>query len=472
MALIKSISGIRGTIGGSEGDNLSPVDIVKFTYAYCACLKDRKQPFGDRYKVVVGRDARLSGEMVEQLVVGTIIACGVDVIRCGFASTPTTELAVTMSNADGGIIITASHNPRQWNALKLLNEHGEFLTADQGKAILDLAEKGNFDFAAVDDLGVIDDHDFTDEHIDAVLKLEAVDAEAIRKAGFKVVLDAINSVGGIIMPRLLKRLGVKCITLNGNPTGDFAHNPEPLPKNLTELSETVVKEKADLGISVDPDVDRLAFICENGEPFVEEYTLVSVADYLLDDAVKRGVKPLATVSNLSSSRALRDVTEAHGGTYYAAAVGEVNVTTKMHEVNALIGGEGNGGVIYPASHCGRDAMVGVALFLSQLAHKKLSASAYKATLPQYYIAKNRIDLSDSALIDRILEAMKEHYKNEKVNTIDGVKIDFEAERRWVHLRRSNTEPIIRIYSEAPTEAEAESLAQEVIKLAKGIIGNV
>jgi phosphomannomutase len=472
MALIKSISGIRGTIGGSEGDNLSPVDIVKFTYAYCAFLKDRKQPFGDRYKVVVGRDARLSGEMVEQLVVGTIIACGVDVIRCGFASTPTTELAVTMSNADGGIIITASHNPRQWNALKLLNEHGEFLTADQGKAILDLAEKGNFDFAAVDDLGVIDDHDFTDEHIDAVLKLEAVDAEAIRKAGFKVVLDAINSVGGIIMPRLLKRLGVKCITLNGNPTGDFAHNPEPLPKNLTELSETVVKEKADLGISVDPDVDRLAFICENGEPFVEEYTLVSVADYLLDDAVKRGVKPLATVSNLSSSRALRDVTEAHGGTYYAAAVGEVNVTTKMHEVNALIGGEGNGGVIYPASHCGRDAMVGVALFLSQLAHKKLSASAYKATLPQYYIAKNRIDLSDSALIDRILEAMKEHYKNEKVNTIDGVKIDFEAERRWVHLRRSNTEPIIRIYSEAPTEAEAESLAQEVIKLAKGIIGNV
>ncbi len=472
MALIKSISGIRGTIGGSEGENLSPVDIVKFTYAYCACLKERKQPFGDRYKVVVGRDARLSGEMVEQLVVGTIISCGVDVIRCGFASTPTTELAVTMSNADGGIIITASHNPRQWNALKLLNEHGEFLTAAEGNAILELADKGDFDFASVDDLGVIDDHDFTDEHIDAVLKLEAVDVEAIRKAGFKVVLDAINSVGGIIMPRLLKRLGVKCITLNGNPTGDFAHNPEPLPKNLIELSETVVKEKADLGISVDPDVDRLAFICENGEPFVVEDTLVGVADYLLDDAVQRGVKPIATVSNLSSSRALRDVTEAHGGTYYASAVGEVNVTTLMHKVGALIGGEGNGGVIYPASHCGRDAMVGVALFLSQLAHKKLSASAYKATLPQYFIAKNRIDLSDSALIDRILNAMKEHYKNEKVNTIDGVKIDFEAERRWVHLRRSNTEPIIRIYSEAPTEAEAEALAQEVIKLANGIIGNV
>lgn len=472
MALIKSISGIRGTIGGSEGVNLTPVDIVKFTYAYCRCLKERKLPFGDRYKVVVGRDARLSGEMVEQLVVGTIISCGIDVVRCGFASTPTTELAVTFSNADGGIIITASHNPRQWNALKLLNEHGEFLTAAEGQAILDCAEAGNFDFAEVDELGVIDDHDFTDEHIDAVLKLDAVDVDAIKAAGFKVVLDAINSVGGIIMPRLLKRLGVKCITLNGNPTGDFAHNPEPLPANLKDLSETVVREKADLGISVDPDVDRLAFICETGEPFVEEYTLVSVADYLLDDAVKRGVKPLATVSNLSSSRALRDVTEAHGGTYYAAAVGEVNVTTKMHEVKALIGGEGNGGVIYPASHCGRDAMVGVALFLSNLAHRKMSVSAYKATLPQYSIAKNRIDLSDSALIDRILAAMKEHYKNEKINTIDGVKIDFEASRRWVHLRRSNTEPIIRIYSEAPTEAEAEALAQEVVKLAKDIIGNV
>ena len=472
MALIKSISGIRGTIGGATGDNLTPVDIVKFTYAYCKCLKERKQPFGDRYKVVVGRDARLSGEMVENLVVGTLIACGVDVVRCGFASTPTTELAVTFSKADGGIIITASHNPRQWNALKLLNEHGEFLTAVQGQAILDCAESGDFDFAPVDELGVIDDHDFTDEHIDAVLKLEAVDAEAIRKAGFTVVLDAINSVGGIIMPRLLKRLGVKCITLNGDPTGDFAHNPEPLPKNLIELSETVVKKKADLGISVDPDVDRLAFICENGEPFVEEYTLVSVADYLLDDAVKRGVKPLATVSNLSSSRALRDVTEAHGGTYYASAVGEVNVTTLMHKVNALIGGEGNGGVIYPASHCGRDAMVGVALFLSQLAHKKLSASAYKATLPQYFIAKNRIDLSDSALIDRILNAMKGHYKDEKVNTIDGVKIDFEASRSWVHLRRSNTEPIIRIYSEAPTAEAAEALAQDVIALAQKIIGNV
>ena len=465
MTLIKSISGIRGTIGGPCGDALTPVDIVKFTYAYCKCLRERKpQPYGDRYKVVVGRDARISGEMVEQLVCGTLVACGVDVVRCGFASTPTTELAVTFAGADGGIILTASHNPRQRNALKLLNEKGEFLSAAEGAAILECAEKGDFDFAPVDEIGHIIDHDYTDEHIDSVLALEAVDADAIRKAGFTVVLDAINSVGGIIMPRLLDRLRVKCITLNGEPSGDFAHNPEPLPKNLTELSSTVVSAGADLGISVDPDVDRLAFICETGEPFVEEYTLVAVADYLLD------LHPGGhTVSNLSSSRALRDVTEAHGGTYHAAAVGEVNVTTKMHEVGALIGGEGNGGVIYPASHCGRDAMVGVALFLSQLAHKKISASAYKATLPQYFIAKNRIDLSDSAMIDRILEKMKTHFADEKVNTIDGVKIDFESTRRWVHLRKSNTEPIIRIYSEAPTEEEAQKLAEEVIAIAHSVI---
>lgn len=465
MTLIKSISGIRGTIGGAKGEGLTPVDIVKFTYAYCATLPRRKPaPEGHRYRIVVGRDARISGEMVEQLVCGTLSACGVDVIKCGFASTPTTELAVTFAGADGGIILTASHNPRQWNALKLLNDKGEFLTAAEGQAILDLAAAEEFDFAPVDGLGSITAHDYTDEHIDAVLKLEAVDAEAIRKAGFKVVLDAINSVGSIIMPKLLERLGVECITLNGTPDGNFAHNPEPLPKNLTELSETVVKEKADLGISVDPDVDRLAFISENGEPFVEEYTLVAVADYLLDFYGAGN-----TVSNLSSSRALRDVTEAHGGTYYAAAVGEVNVTTKMHEVGALIGGEGNGGVIYPASHCGRDAMVGVALFLSQLARKKMSASAYKATLPQYFIAKNRIDLSDKALIDRIMDAMKEHFKDERINTIDGVKIDFEDKKQWVHLRRSNTEPIIRIYSEARTEAEAQALADEVIAIAGKII---
>ena len=472
MTLIKSISGIRGTVGGPCGEGLTPVDIVKFTYAYCACLRRRKPvpEKGGRYKVVVGRDARLSGEMVEQLVCGTLVACGVDVVKCGFASTPTTELAVKFASADGGIIITASHNPRQWNALKLLNEHGEFLTAAEGKAILDLADSGEFDFAPVDELGHITVHDFTDEHIDSVLALEAVDADAIGKAGFKVVLDSVNSVGGIIMPRLLARLGVECIVLNGEPTGNFAHNPEPLPKNLTELSATVVREKADLGISVDPDVDRLAFICEDGEPFVEEYTLVSVADYLLGLAEKQGVSPRRTVSNLSSSRALRDVTEAHGGEYFAAAVGEVNVTTKMHEVGALIGGEGNGGVIYPASHYGRDAMVGVALFLSHLAHLGLSASAYKATLPQYSIAKNKIELSDNSLIDKILQAVKEHFAAERVNTIDGIKVDFEAERKWVHLRRSNTEPIIRIYSEAPTEAEAQKLGEEVIALANKIIG--
>ena len=469
MTLIKSISGIRGTIGGPAGEGLTPVDIVKFTYAYCAKLRERKQPFGKKYKVVVGRDARLSGEMVEQLVCGTLVACGVDVVKCGFASTPTTELAVTFSKADGGIILTASHNPRQWNALKLLNEHGEFLTAAQGQAILDCAESGDFDFAPVDELGHITEHDFTDEHIDSVLALRAVDVPAIKKAGFKVVVDAVNSVGGIIMPRLLERLGVECIGLNCEPTGDFAHNPEPLPQNLVELSETVVREKADLGVSVDPDVDRLALIQEDGKPFVEEYTLVSVADYLLGLAEKDGVKNPKTVSNLSSSRALRDVTEKHGGTYCASAVGEVNVTTKMHEIGALIGGEGNGGVIYPESHCGRDAMVGVALFLSHLAHLGMKVSEYKKTLPQYAIAKNRIDLSDSALIDRILDAMKERFASEKVTTIDGVKVDFEAKREWVHLRRSNTEPIIRVYSEAPTMERAEALGNEVVALAKKII---
>jgi phosphomannomutase len=375
---------------------------------------------------------------------------------------------VTFAGADGGIILTASHNPRQWNALKLLNDKGEFLTAAEGQAILDLAEREDFDFAPVDNLGSVEEEDFTDKHIDAVLALEAVDVEAIRAAGFKVVVDAVNSVGGIIMPRLLKRLGVKCIGLNCEPTGEFAHNPEPLPQNLVELCETVVREKADLGVSVDPDVDRLALICENGEPFVEEYTLVSVADYLCERAEAAG-EPIATVSNLSSTRALRDVTEKHGGTYYAAAVGEVNVTTKMHEVGALIGGEGNGGVIYPALHTGRDAMAGVALFLSNLAHKKLTVSQLKATYPQYAIAKNRIELADKALIGRILDSLKERYAREDVNTIDGVKISFEAERKWVHLRRSNTEPIIRIYAEAPTMEGAEALAREVIGVAEGII---
>ena len=469
MTLIKSISGIRGTIGGAPGGSLTPVDIVKFTAAYAATLPERVgKAEGRRYKVVVGKDARISGDMVEQIVVGTLIGCGVDVVRCGFASTPTTEMAVILSKADGGIIITASHNPREWNALKLLGNSGEFLTAAEGQAVLELAEKEDFCFAPVDGLGDIEDHDFTDEHIDAVLALPAVDAGAIRAAGFKVVLDAINSVGGIIMPRLLKRLGVECIGLNCNPTGDFAHNPEPLPANLKDLCETVVREKADLGISVDPDVDRLAFICENGEPFVEEYTLVSVADYICELASQQGL-PIATVSNLSSTRALRDVTEAHGGKYYASAVGEVNVTTMMHKVGAIIGGEGNGGVIYPAIHAGRDAMVGVALFLSNLAHKHLTVSQLKATYPQYAIAKSKIRIADSALIDRILSQLKKSYASEEINDIDGVKIIFEQRRSWVHLRRSNTEPIIRIYAEAPTAPEAESLAAEVIAVAEKII---
>lgn len=470
MTLIKSISGIRGTIGGRPGDALTPVDIVKFTYAYCAKLKERRpKPEGERYTVVVGRDARISGEMVENIVCGTLIACGVDVIRAGFASTPTTEMAVILSGADGGIILTASHNPRQWNALKLLNEKGEFLTAAEGQAVLDCAEAGDFDFSDVDGMGTIVDEDFTDRHLDEVLALPAVDVEAVRKAGFTVVLDAVNSVGGIIMPRLLERLGVRCIELNCNPDGEFAHNPEPLPKNLEELSATVVREKADLGISVDPDVDRLAFICEDGKPFVEEYTLVSVADYLLSRAEAAGEKNLVTVSNLSSSRALRDVTESHGGHYYASAVGEVNVTTLMHEKGAIIGGEGNGGVIYPAIHAGRDAMVGVALFLSNLAHKGMTVSGLKKTYPEYHIAKNRIELSDKSLIDKILNQLKEIYAAEDVNTLDGVKISFEARREWVHLRRSNTEPIIRIYSEAPTEERAVALGEEVRKVAEDII---
>ena len=470
MTLIKSISGIRGTVGGRPGDNLTPVDIVKFTYAYAQRLKSKTpKAFDGRYKVVVGRDARLSGEMVAGLVCSTLVGCGVDVIDAGLASTPTTEMAVILSGADGGIIITASHNPMQWNALKLLNDKGEFLSAAEGQSILDCAESGEFDFSEVTALGSIVKHDFTQEHLDKVLALPDVDLPAIKNAGFKVVVDAINSVGGIIMPELLRQLGVECIKLNCTPDGRFAHNPEPLPANLKDLSDAVVKEGADLGISVDPDVDRLAFICENGEPFVEEYTLVSVADYILEQAVKRGEKSLSTVSNLSSSRALRDVTEKHGGKYYPAAVGEVNVTTKMHEVGALIGGEGNGGVIYPAIHAGRDAMVGTALFLSKLAHSGMKVSELKKTYPAYAIVKRRIDLSDSALIEKILLAMKKHFEKEHINDIDGVKIDFEAERKWVHLRRSNTEPIIRVYAEAPTEEAAAALADEVVALANSLI---
>ena len=483
MTLIKSISGIRGTIGGNPGEALTPLDVVKFTYAYCEKMKERRpKEAGDRYKVVVGKDARLSGDMVEQLVCGTLVACGVDVVKAGFASTPTTEMAVVFAEADGGIILTASHNPKQWNALKLLNEKGEFLNAEEGAAILECAEQENFSFADVDSLGDIEERDFTDEHLDAVLALPAVDVEAVRNAHFKVALDAVNSVGGIIMPRLLERMGVECVCVNCEPTGQFAHNPEPLPANLVELSEAVVANKADLGISVDPDVDRLALICEDGKPFGEEYTLVSVADYLLsrvyNEALQTGKSmdeiaapyAMTTSSNLSSSRALRDVTEQYGGEYFAAAVGEVNVTTKMKDCQALIGGEGNGGVIYPALHYGRDAMVGVALFLTNLAYKKMKVSELLATYPQYVIAKNKIELSDSALIDRILDEIKTVYASEDINTIDGVKISFESRREWVHLRRSNTEPIIRIYAEAATKEAADALAQQIIDIAINIIG--
>lgn len=469
MTLIKSISGIRGTIGGAPGDALTPIDIVKFTYAYCVKLRERRpKPAGERYRVVVGKDARISGEMVEQLVCGSLIACGVDVIKAGFASTPTTEMAVIFEKADGGIILTASHNPKQWNALKLLNEKGEFLNAAEGAAILECAEKEDFDFADVDSLGTIVEKDFTDKHIDAVLALDAVDVEAVKNAHFKVVLDAVNSVGGIIMPKLFERLGVECVKLNCEPTGRFAHNPEPLPANLVDLCRTVVSEKADLGVSVDPDVDRLALICENGEPFGEEYTLVSVADYLLSREKGKGTK-LATSSNLSSSRALRDVTESYGGKYYAAAVGEVNVTTKMHEVGALIGGEGNGGVIYPTLHSGRDAIVGAALFLTNLAYKKMKVSELQKTYPQYYITKNRIELSDKSLIDKIMSEIKKIYASEDINDIDGVKISFESRKEWVHLRKSNTEPIIRIYAESATKESAEKLADEIKSIADKII---
>ena len=482
MTLIKSISGIRGTIGGVPGNSLTPLDIVKFTYAYCEKMKERRQKSdGERYKVVVGKDARLSGDMVEQLVCGTLVACGVDVVKAGFASTPTTEMAVMFEEADGGIILTASHNPKQWNALKLLNEKGEFLNAEEGAAILQCAEKEGFTFADVDSLGDIEEKDFTDQHLDAVLALPTVDVEAVRNARFKVVLDAVNSVGGIIMPRLLERMGVECICVNCEPTGEFTHNPEPLPSNLTELCEAVKANGADLGISVDPDVDRLALICEDGTPFGEEYTLVSVADYLLgrvyDEALQTGKSmeeiaapyQMTASSNLSSSRALRDVTEQYGGEYYAAAVGEVNVTTKMKECGAIIGGEGNGGVIYPALHYGRDAMVGVALFLTNLAYRKMKVSELLATYPKYVIAKNKIELSDAALIDRILDAVKAEYASQDINTIDGVKISFEERKEWVHLRRSNTEPIIRIYAEAATKEEADALAQQIIDMAQAIL---
>lgn len=458
MSLIKSISGIRGTIGGHVGDGLSPVDIVKFTASYATLI--RKISTNGSNTIVVGRDARMSGPMVQKLVVGTLQSMGFDVTDIGLATTPTTELAVTMEGAAGGIILTASHNPKQWNALKLLNESGEFLNKEEGEEVLRIAEAEEFTFAEVTELGKVTEKDYTERHIDNVLSLKLVDVEAIKKAGFKVALDTVNSVGGIILPKLLERLGVKTVkTLYGEPTGDFQHNPEPLEKNLGDIMNLMKGGDYDVAFVVDPDVDRLAMICEDGRMYGEEYTLVTVADYVLSHT------PGNTVSNLSSTRALRDVTLAHGGEYNAAAVGEVNVVTKMKETNAVIGGEGNGGVIYPESHYGRDALVGIALFLSHLAHKQMKVSELRATYPPYFIAKNRIDLQPGTDVDAILAKVKDIYKNEKINDIDGVKIDFAD--GWVHLRKSNTEPIIRIYSESSTMEKAEELGKQVMNLIEG-----
>ncbi|MCH3981612.1 MAG: phosphoglucosamine mutase [Prevotella sp.] len=455
MTLIKSISGIRGTIGGHTGDTLNPLDIVKFTTAYATFI--RRSGKSESNKIVVGRDARISGLMVKNVVCGTLMGMGYDVINIGLATTPTTELAVRMSGAAGGIIITASHNPRHWNALKLLNKEGEFLTKADGNEVLEIADKEDFEYADVDHLGsYTDDNTFNQKHIDSVLALKLVDVEAIKNAHFKVIVDSINSVGGIILPELLKALGVEYKFLNGEPNGDFAHNPEPLEKNLGGIMDEIAKGGYDLGIVVDPDVDRLAFICEDGKMFGEEYTLVSVADYVLSHT------PGNTVSNLSSTRALRDVTEKHGGVYTPAAVGEVNVTTKMKEVHAVIGGEGNGGVIYPESHYGRDALVGIALFLSSLAQKGCKVSELRKTFPNYFIAKNRIDLTPETDVDAILNKVKDMYKDEQITDIDGVKIDFPD--KWVHLRKSNTEPIIRVYSEAKTMEEADALGKQLMQV--------
>ncbi len=459
MTLIKSISGIRGTVGGCPGDNLTPLDIVKFVSAYATWLKTGAGK--SKARIVLGRDARISGDMYAKLVAATLSGLGHDVIDIGLATTPTTEIAVTAEKADGGIILTASHNPKQWNALKLLNNRGEFLSAADGAQVLELAEKECFDYAEVDDLGGIIERDYTQYHIDHVLGLKLVNREAIAKAGLKVVVDAVNSVGGIVIPRLLKALGVKeVIELNCEPNGKFAHNPEPIPENLAQIAEKMKECRADVGIVVDPDVDRLALISENGEMFGEEYTLVAVADYVLKHT------PGNTVSNLSSSRALKDVTEAYGQEYHAAAVGEVNVVAEMKRTHTVIGGEGNGGVIYPESHYGRDALVGVGLFLSHYVAKGKTMTELKKTYPPYFISKNKITLSPEMDVDKILEGLKQKYAKEKITDIDGVRIDFAE--GWVHLRKSNTEPIIRIYSEAKDEASAVQLAEEIIKTAKSL----
>ena len=454
MSLIKSISGIRGTIGGKAGEGLNPLDIVKFTSAYATLI--RRTTKVDSNKIVVGRDARISGEMVKNVVCGTLMGMGFDVVNIGLASTPTTEVAVTMEGACGGIIITASHNPRHWNALKLLNEKGEFLNAEEGQEVLRIAEAEDFDFADVDGLGkYVEDDTYDQKHIDMVLGLDLVDVDAIRKANFRVAFDAVNSVGGVILPKLLEQLGVQTVTpLFAEPTGDFQHNPEPLEKNLGDIMSLMAKGEHDVAFVVDPDVDRLAFISEDGSMYGEEYTLVTVADYVLKHT------PGNTVSNLSSTRALRDVTAKYGKQYNAAAVGEVNVVTKMKDTDAVIGGEGNGGVIYPAAHYGRDALVGIALFLSHLAHEGKKVSELRKTYPEYFIAKNRIDLDPSIDVDAVLVKVKEIYKDEEVNDIDGVKIDFPD--KWVHLRKSNTEPIIRVYSEASTMDAADEIGKAVM----------
>lgn len=460
MTLIKSISGIRGTIGGTPDEGLNPLAIVKFVSAYATFMRNNTTAITN--KIVVGRDARISGQMVKQVVVGTLLGMGFDVVDIDMATTPTTELAVIHEQAVGGIILTASHNPKQWNALKLLNEQGEFLNAEEGAEILRLAESEDFLFAEVDNLGkIITDNRYKERHIQSILDLELVDVEAIKAANFRVAIDTVNSVGGIVLPDLLYALGVKeMFKLHCNPHGNFAHNPEPIPENLTEIAQLMKQAKADVGFVVDPDVDRLAIVCENGEMFGEEYTLVAVSDYVLSHT------PGNTVSNLSSTRALRDITEKHGGKYEAAAVGEVNVVAKMKETNAVIGGEGNGGVIYPASHYGRDALVGIALFLSHLAKKKMKVSELKETYPPYFISKKKIELTPAIDVDAILLTIKEKFADERVTDIDGVKIDFPE--KWVHLRKSNTEPIIRIYAEAHTMQEADELSDSFIQIIKSI----
>ncbi len=461
MTLIKSISGIRGTIGGQPGDNLTPIDAVKFAAAYGIWLKDYSKK--DNLKVVIGRDARLSGEMIQNLVVSTLVGLGIDIVDLDLSTTPTVEIAVPLEKADGGIILTASHNPKQWNALKLLNEKGEFLDAAQGAKILDIAESEEFNFSEVDDLGsIVKNEAYIDIHIDEVLDLSLVEADTIREAKFKVVVDGVNSTGGIAIPKLLETLGVEVVKLYCDPTGHFPHNPEPLKEHLGDICELVVKEKADFGIVVDPDVDRLAFISNDGEMFGEEYTLVACADYVL------GKTKGNTVSNLSSSRALRDITQKHGGTYEAAAVGEVNVVTKMKANNAVIGGEGNGGIIYPESHYGRDSLVGTALFLMLMAERRGTVKELRDSYPSYFMSKNKIQLTPELDVDGILKSMAEKYHDEEISTIDGVKIDFPE--NWVHLRKSNTEPIIRIYTEAKSQSEADALAERVIDEIKEIAG--